>query len=245
MSFLTQTFNTILFQPLLNALVLIYVLLPFKDLGLAVICLTLVIKIILLPLSLRAARSQKQMAELQPKIKQLQEEYKADRAAQSKALMHLYKQEKVSPASGCLPLLIQLPIIIALYRVFLSGLNQETLQLYSFVPNPGSISQTFLGFINLENTAFVLVLALFTAIVQFWQMKLTSSRAKSKKKDFASMMQKQMLFLFPILSFFIVWRVGAVVGLYWTSTVIFSLIEQIVVNKKYGEKNKEENRKNH
>ncbi len=247
MNFLTQSFNTILYQPFLNALVLLYVYIPGHDFGLAVIALTLIIKLLLHPLSLKSIRSQKAMSVLQPKIKEIQRKYKDDRQEQSRAMMDLYKKEKISPTSGCLPLLIQLPIIIALYRVFLSGLTQDNVAgfLYSFVPNPGVISTNFLGVVSLENKIFIIMLAIITAVFQFYQVKKSSSANKTDKKDFASAMQKQMLFIIPLMSFFIIWKIGAIIGLYWLTSVVFTIAEQSIVNKRsYGQETQEKSREN-
>lgn len=233
-----QFFYTILYQPLLNLLILLYVYLPGHDLGVAVIILTLAIKFILHPLSAKGMRSQKAMLTLQPKIKELQNRYKDDRAQQSKSLMELYKKEKISPMAGCLPLIIQLPIIIALYKVFLGGLEVANLKtaLYTFVPNPGVISTTFLGFFSLESKAFIIAIAVLAGIAQFAHAKLSAVKKQPGKrgaKDFAGMMQSQMLYVFPLLTVFIIYKFGAVIGLYWLVSTVFSVVEQYLVNKKY------------
>src|SRR3989338_3874182 len=116
-------FTTIFYQPLWNALVWFYNILPGHDIGLAIILLTIVIKIILFPFTLQSLRSQKAMQTLQPKLDALKQQYKDDKEGQAKAMMELYKTEKVSPFSSCLPLLIQLPFLFALYRVLQNGLG--------------------------------------------------------------------------------------------------------------------------
>ena len=144
MEFLINAFNLILYQPFFNALVLLYQYLPGRDFGIAVIFLTVLIRIIFYPLGIQAIRSQKALGELQPKIKEIQEKYKNDRERQTRAMMELYQKEKINPFSGCLPLLIQLPILIALYQVFWRGLRpEEMVHLYDFVPHPGVIDPTF------------------------------------------------------------------------------------------------------
>ncbi len=233
-----QFFYTILYQPLLNILVLLYVYLPGHDLGVAVIVLTLAVKFILHPFSAKGMRSQKAMLTLQPKIKELQNKYKDDRAQQSKALMELYKQEKISPMAGCLPLILQFPIIIALYKVFLGGLEAANLKtaLYSFVPNPGIMSTTFLGIFSLESKTFIIIIAVLAGVAQFAHAKLSAVKkqpSKSGKKDFAGMMQSQMLYVFPLLTIFIIYKFGAVIGLYWLVSTVFSVVEQYIINKKY------------
>jgi len=159
MSFLVTAFNEALYRPLFNALVLIYTYLPGADFGVAIVLLTVAIKLIVYPLNTKTIKSQKALTEIQPKIKEIQEKYKDDKEKQAQEMMLLYKEKKVNPLSGCLPVLIQFPIIIALYRVFWGGLDPEKLSfLYSFVPNPGEISSMFLGFLNLGEPNIFLAL---------------------------------------------------------------------------------------
>jgi YidC/Oxa1 family membrane protein insertase len=150
MSFLITAFNVILYQPLLNVLVLLYLYLPGHDFGIAVIVLTVLIKFLFYPLGVKSIRSQKALSGIQPKLKEIQEKYKNDKEQQTKEMMALYKREKINPFSGCLPILIQLPVLIALYRVFWRGLEvgQASSFLYKFVPPLGSINTSFLGIIE-------------------------------------------------------------------------------------------------
>ncbi|MDI6882919.1 MAG: YidC/Oxa1 family membrane protein insertase [Patescibacteria group bacterium] len=234
MNFLSQLFNTVLYQPLLNLLILLYVFLPGQDFGVAVIVLTLIIKLILYPTSVRAIRSQKALSRLQPKIKEIQEKYKNDRQAQSKLMMELYRKEKINPFSGCLPLFLQLPILIALYQVFLRGLKPEIFStlLYGFVPNPRELTTSFLGMVDLSQPNFVL--AILAGVLQFLQSKISSQGPKGTlgPKGFSSMMQSQMLYFFPILTFFIVWKLGSIIGLYWVCSTLFSIGEHYIVKSK-------------
>jgi len=239
MNFIIQFFYTILYQPLFNGLILLYNYFSWHDLGIAVVLLTLIIKIILHPLTIKGLKSQKAMADLQPKIKELQAKYKTDPQKQNQAMMELYKTEKVNPFSGCLLLLLQLPILIALYQVFLKVLNKGSLDgiLYSFVKNPGQINTTFFWIIGMDNKIFIGVLAILAGLVQYWQTKISStiqpkSNVAGGQKDFSNLMQKQMLYFFPVLGAIVVWQFGAVVGLYWVFNSIVSIIEQMIINKK-------------
>jgi len=145
-------FNELLQKPLFNVLVLLYETVSFFDLGVAIIILTLLIRIALYPLSYKSIQSQKEMFVIQPEIKKIQEQYKNNKEEQMKRIMALYKEKNVNPFSGCLPIIIQLPILIALYWVFLSGFDNESLSnLYAFIPNPGAIRHVFLGFIDLPS----------------------------------------------------------------------------------------------
>lgn len=231
MGSLINFFNIVLYQPLLNALILLYEYLPGHDLGVAVIILTLIIRLILHPSSIKAVRSQKALSSLQPKIAEIQKKYKDSREKQAKATMELYKKEKISPFSGCLPLLLQLPILIALYQVFLNGLKPEVLKtmLYTGVPFPQHLSPTFLGILDLSKPS--IWLALITGAVQFIYSKMTApaSSKKSPRGDFSQIMQSQMLYFFPLMTVFIVWKLGAIIGLYWVCSTLFSIGEQYLV----------------
>src|SRR3989344_5857285 len=196
MGFLISAFNTILYQPLFNALILFYEYLPGRDFGVAIIILTIIIKFILYPLGAKGIRSQKAMQDLQPKMKEIQERLKNDKEKQAREVMELYKKEKINPFSGFLLLLVQLPILFALFQVFWRGFGEAQLRyLYGFMPNPGAINTSFFGVVNLAEAS--IVLAVLTGITQFIQAKMMSLPVQKKQSDFSGMMQKQMLYFFP------------------------------------------------
>jgi len=237
MGLLINIFNTILYQPFFNALVLLYEHLPGHDFGLSVIALTVIIRLLLYPLMVQSIKSQKSLSELQPKIQEIQSKYKDDKEKQARATMELYQKEKINPFGGCLPLLIQLPILIALYQVFWKGLQPGAMaNLYNFVPHPGVVDPTFLGVTNLAQAS--LILAILAGILQFFQTKMiTPETPKSKKGEgqmaqFSGMMQKQMLYFFPIFTVFILWKLPAAIGLYWIVTALFSIFQQYLVFKR-------------
>jgi len=239
MALLIKTFNIVLYQPLFNLLVLLYQYLPGHDFGVAVIILTVIIRFVLYPLMTQSIKSQKILSELQPKIQEIQQKYKGDKEAQAKETMALYQKEKINPFGGCLPLLVQLPILIALYQVFWKGLQPGAMNyLYSFMPNPGEINPFFLGVLNLSHPN--LVLAIIAGLSQFYQTKTMTFRQKSKeegpkKKDqmtqLSETMQKQMLYFFPVFTVFILWKLPAAIGLYWIVTTLFSIIQQRLILK--------------
>jgi len=239
MEFLINLFNLILYKPLFNILILLYQYLPGQDFGIAVILLTILIKVLFYPLGIKAIKSQKVLQGLQPKIQEIQKKYKGDKEKQTRAMMELYQKEKINPFSGCLPLLIQLPILIALYQVFRKGLvPEEMVNLYYFVPNPGQINPSFLGVINLSQP--LLILAVLAGIFQFIQTKMgtpKTSRVEKKKgqmAQFSVMMQKQTLYFFPIFTFFILLRLPSAIGLYWIVTTLFSIGQQYFIFRKPG-----------
>jgi len=235
MNFFSDFFQTFLFKPFFNILVLIYQYLPGHDFGIAIIILTVIIRIVLYPLMIQSIKSQKALSELQPKLQVIQERFKNDKERQSKELMALYQAEKVNPFGGCLPLLLQLPILIALYRVFLTGFNSETAKhLYSFVPNPGTINPFFLNQINLSESNSVM--AILVGITMFIQSKMMLPQARPKKSDdkmyqASEMMQKQMTYFMPLIITAALWKISAAVSLYIIVTTIFSIFQQYLVNK--------------
>lgn len=235
MNLLSTLFNTVLYQPLFNILVLLYFYLPGHDFGIAVIILTVLTRLIFYPLGNQAIRSQKVLSELQPKIEEIQKKYKENKAEQTKATLELYQKEKINPFSGCLPLLIQLPILIALYRVFWKGLQPEQMSyIYSFIPHPSMIDPNFLGLINLSKPN--IFFAFLAGAFQFFQSKMTLPQSQTKTKgatvQIGQMMQRQMLYIFPVLTVFILWNLPSAIGLYWIVTTIFSIIQQYFIFKK-------------
>ena len=240
MELLTNTFNLILYQPLFNALILLYQYLPGQDLGVAVIVLTVLIRLLLYPLMAQSIKSQRALTELQPKIKEIQEKFKNDKEKQAREIMGLYKQEKINPLGGCLPLLLQMPILIALFWVFMSfkdGLDPDQLAfLYSFVALPNIPEEPmFLGLMNLAQPN--VILAVLAGICQFFQAKTASLKTKKAKSSgqmskFPEMMQKQMLYFFPVFMFFILLRLPSAIGLYWIITALFSIGQQHLIFSK-------------
>ncbi len=226
---MSKLFTTILYQPLFNILILLYLYLPGQDLGVAIIALTVLIKLILYPLGSKAIKSQKELSTLQPKIKEIQEKYKDDKEKQTKEMMELYKREKINPFSGCLPLLIQLPVLIALYRLFWAGVDSDQMSLlYSFVSNPGVVSASFLGIINLANPN--IILAVIAGILQFIQIKFSTTPVKIKKSSgISDHMQKQMQYVMPVFMTLILFGLPSAIGLYWVTTTIFTIAQQYVI----------------
>jgi YidC/Oxa1 family membrane protein insertase len=244
MEIITNAFNLILYQPLFNGLILLYQYLPGHDFGIAVIVLVCLIRLILYPLMAQSIKSQKALQELQPKIQEIQQKYKTDRERQVREIIALYKKEKINPFGSFLPLLIQLPILFALFWVFMAfkdGLEADKLTiLYPFVLSPNLPKEpTLLGLINLTRPS--LILAILAGICQFFQTKMITPQQKSrgqlsKKSEqmahFSNLIQKQMLYFFPVFMVLILLRLPAVIGLYWIVTSLFSMGQQYIIFKK-------------
>ena len=155
--------------------------------------------------------------------------------------MGLYQKEKINPFSSFLPLLIQLPILIALYQVFWKGFEPGQLSnLYSFIPHPGEITPLFLGIVNLGKPSWIM--AVLVGVLQFFQTKmLTPKISKDKKQDktaqFSDMMQKQMLYFFPIFFVLILLKLPAALSLYLIITTLFTIFQQYLITGKFFSKN--------
>ena len=234
MSFL---FNEILYRPIFNLLVFLYNVLPGGDFGVAIIVLTIIIRLVFSPFSLKAITSQKKLSQLQPRIKEIQEKLKHDKAAQAQAVMELYKKEGVNPMSGCLPLLVQIPVLFALYKALANGFDPENLnRLYGFVFNPGVLNNISFGFFDLALTSHAL--AIISGIFQFIQAKMSLSFQKNTVKYSQSSgpdmnaINKQMLYFFPFMIIIIGWNLPAGLVLYWAVTTLFSIFEQMYINRK-------------
>jgi YidC/Oxa1 family membrane protein insertase len=229
-------YHAVLYQPILNLLVGLYDIL-FNDFGLAILALTVIVRGLLWPLSHKALENQKAMLDIQPKIKEIQAKYKDNKEEQAKAMMAVYAEHKVSPFSSCLPLLIQLPLFIALYQVLSAGLKSQGLSgLYAFVPNPGTISTLSLGFLDLSQRS--IPLAILAAAAQFFQAKMMNrkepavQKEESKDEDTMAIMNKQMLYMMPAMTLFIGWNLPAGLTLYWLLTNLAMILQQKLAFKK-------------
>jgi YidC/Oxa1 family membrane protein insertase len=238
---MASLFHSIIYQPLYNILIFLYNVVPGKDFGISIILITVLLRTILVPLYKQQIESQKKLQELQPKIKALQEKTKNDKEQQTKQLMELYKENKTNPFSGCLPLIVQLVFLIAIYQVLITisnnGLTVDSSQIYSFIENPGKINQLFIFLVDLTKPS--IIIAAFAAIAQYFQTKMLMGQqpapapaSDTDKPDMAQMMNKQMLYLGPFLTLFIGIKFPAGLSLYWLAGTLFMLVQQIIIQKK-------------
>lgn len=239
-------FQTFFYQPILNLLVFLYDIVPGQDLGIAIVLLTIVIKILLLPLSKQSIKSQKALQDLQPKVEELKKKYANNKEEMGRKMMALYKENKVNPFSSCLPLLIQLPFLIAVFRVFREGFKNGVLDLvYPFIERPESINTLSLGFLELSKPN--VYLAFLAGAAQYWQARLMMSKKKAEKKkdeskqeNMMAIMNKQMLYMMPVLTVFIGLTLPGGLSLYWFLTTVLTAVQQIYIfNKK--DNNKKDN----
>lgn len=232
---LHQLWNIALYKPLVNILAFLVLIIPGGDVGIAIIILTILVKIALFPLSQRSIENQAKMNLLAPELKKIKTSG-ASKEEQAKETMALYKKHKTNPFSGCLLVLIQLPIIFALYYVFYKGINFDGGLLYSFVHVPAHINMNFLGLLDIGQKS--LVLAILAGVSQFFQAYLmpkpatTSKNAGTFAESFSKSMGMQMKYVFPFIVAFIAYHISGAVALYWITNNIFAVGQQIYANKK-------------
>lgn len=199
-------FFVALYQPIYNLLVFLYDLFPWGGLGLAIILVTVFVKLAVFPLTFRSMKVQKEMQEIQPKIEEIKQKYKDDRETMAKELMAVYKDHKVNPFASCLPTILQLVIFLTLYRVLSAGIQTVNGDiLYSFVQNPGEMAHVFLG-MNLAEIS--IPFAILAAGMQFLQARQMITRrppaaarqsSASLDEDVTASMNRMMLTVLPIM----------------------------------------------
>lgn len=253
-------FTILLTQPITNLLIGLYqgfnfLHIPFA-IGFAIIGLTIIIRIILYPFTHSQLKNTKKMQELAPHLKNLKELHKGDSKKLQAETMRLYKEHGVNPMAGCLPVIIQFPIIIALYHSIFSLFNQKGLEeinklLYSFIPGLNRMPDlNFFGF-NLAHKpseygkygVILLLIPLITAFLTFIQSKMMPApvkeypkdspkekKEKAKSEDFASTMQSQMIYMMPVMIGFFSWQFPVGVSLYWNTFTIFGIIQQYKIS---------------
>lgn len=235
---MTNLFHSLITTPFYNGLIFLMDTLPFFDAGVIIIIFTVIIKFILLPLSIKATKSQLQLKNSEIDLKLIRDKYK-EKDEQAKKIIEYYRENDINPFSGIFILLIQLPILIGLYRVFLkSGLpeiNQAIL--YSFVGVPSSVNMVFLNLINITDKS--LVLALISGVTAYFQISLANSNQAPKSEgeaqnDIAKAMAVQMKYFFPILMGFIAYSISSAVALYLITSNVFAIFQEYYIKKKYN-----------
>lgn len=248
-----ELFNTVFTIPLTNLLVLFYHGLLFLHvpyaLGFAVIVMTAVIKLLLYPLMSSQIKSTQKMQELGPKVNKLKDKYKNDKTRQQQEMMRLYKEHNINPASGCLPTLIQFPILIALYRALthIVSLNSaadiqkvnDTLY-FSFLHIDKAWNPSFFGLPLSQSpshifasTPLIILAPVLTAVFQFLLSKMMipaqATSTKEKSDDFQSAIQKQSMFIFPLMIGWFSFSLPLGLTLYWNTFTIFGILQQYLL----------------
>ncbi|MEK7552433.1 MAG: YidC/Oxa1 family membrane protein insertase [Patescibacteria group bacterium] len=226
-----------IYQPLYNGLIFLMDIIPWADAGVAVVLFTVIVKLALFPLSQKAIRTQQKMKQFEPELKKIKEKFK-DKQEQARAMFDFYKEKKLNPFSSFFLILIQIPIVYALYSIFMSsGLPkiQEAI-LYSFVAVPQAVNMVFLGLIDISLKSFIL--ALLVGITAFLQMKISmpkidlKEKGKSFKDDLARSMSVQMKYVFPVVAALISYSISGAIALYWLTSNLFAIGQEIYIKRK-------------
>ena len=228
---MSYLYHTFFYDPLYNGLIFLINTLPqWADFGVAIVVFTVIVKLILFPLSRKAVLSQMKMKELEPRINELKAKYK-DPAEQSMQTMKLYKESGINPFSSILLIFIQIPIILALYQIFYSGglPKIDASLLYSFIHSPELVTMK-LWFIDITKKSWEL--ALLAAITQFFQIKYSMPVTKKDPNvapsfgtDLAHAMSTQMKYVLPVIVFFASYSINAGIAIYWTTSYVFSIFQ--------------------
>jgi YidC/Oxa1 family membrane protein insertase len=243
---MVEIFNIVLYKPLYNGLIYFITIVPGENLGLAIILLTIAVKMLLLPLSHRQSTSQVKMKQIEPEMQKIREANKSDKQEQARKTMELYKKHGINPFSGCFLLLLQIPLLIALYRVFFKGLADgvSVALLYPFISAPETLHTMFLGVDLLGKNV---IFALIAAVLQYYQITLAMPGAPQKKEEdtkkekggelnfreeFTKNMSTQMRYVMPVIVFFFAYSISAAIALYWAVTNLFSIVHELIVKER-------------
>lgn len=234
---ISSFFHAVFYDPIYNALVALVSIVPGSDVGIAVILVTVVIRLILLPFSLSAARTQRAMKILEPKIKELKEKHKGNKEKEALETLALYREARVNPFSSILTVFIQIPVLLALYFVFyyepFPAIN--ALRLYSFTPTPDTISLEFLGLISVAGKS--IILAFLAGVTQYFQAHLAlsgtmkPSDTKSIQNDFQRVMGMQLKYVFPFIIAVISYTTSGAIALYFITTNLAGALQEIHVRR--------------
>lgn len=233
-------YTTFIYDPLYNGLVILmnsarYA--PWIDAGMVVVLFTIIVRLILFPISKKAARTQVIMKTVEPELAAIKAKYKDDKQAQAVHTMAFYKEKKINPFSSILLLFIQLPIIIALYRIFYTtGFSTvHTELLYSWVSIPPAIGTHFLGLIDVSQKS--IFLAVLAAVSQYFQISISAPKPTARvegaklHEDLARNMQTQMKYVFPVMIFFISWNVAGALAIYWVTSNLFMIGQELYIRR--------------
>jgi YidC/Oxa1 family membrane protein insertase len=236
--------NTVFYQPIYNILIFIINNITFGDVGFAIILVTIVVKLVLSPLTRKSIKSQILMKRMEPELKQIKNDF-PNKEEQAKKTFELYKKYGTNPFSGCLVILLQLPVIFALYYVFYKPFAIDASLIYSFIQTPTLIHTNFLGLIEMGSKS--IFLGLFAGITQFIQGYLSTpvkpkleivnkiDTPKTFQEQLSDSMQLNVRYILPVFIAFIAWKISAAVALYWIVSNIFTIAQEWYIRRQLSE----------
>ncbi|KND46880.1 MAG: YidC/Oxa1 family membrane protein insertase [Parcubacteria bacterium C7867-004] len=235
---MASLFHTFIYVPIYNLLIFFVDIIPGGDVGLAVIAATLVVRLIIMPLSFAQLRTGRVMRLLQPEMKEIQVKYKDDPERKAKETFALYKRYGLNPFAGIFTALLQIPILLGLYFVFNSHtlLTIDTAMLYGFVSAPSVITPLFLGIFSVAGTSiFLAALAALLQGAQIWYAVPVPPKPEKPgtdlSADFARSMALNMRFLLPVIIGVAAFYTSNAIALYFITTALVSIVQEFVVRK--------------
>jgi YidC/Oxa1 family membrane protein insertase len=237
-------YNLFIYQPLLNLLIFLYETVAFHDFGVAIILVTIIVRLLLYPLFYKVMHHQTIIQHLEPHKKKIEELHAKDKEKQMQELMALYKEHGVNPFVPLLISLLQLPVFIAVFHIFSLGPTTDfSPSLYGFIPHPGELNASFLGLINLRSKSILLLgLAAFAIYMQAKLSFLVSRKEGEVRSEAEEINRKVAPLIAPLVIILIgsgILHIGgkslyfpAAVSLYILTSTLFSIPQQLIVNRK-------------
>jgi len=242
---IASLFNTAVYTPLYNALIGLLDIIPGADVGIAVILLTIAVKLVLYPFARAAIKTQLTFKRIKPELDALKEKHSEDPQEHMKAMMSLQKEHGVNPLSSIVTIFVQLPIILGLYWVFFyGGLPEVNLDLlYSFIPVPDVVNMQFLGIVDMGGRS--IILAFLAGFTQFIHARIAIEPPDTKKapgesfqEDLMRSLHIQMRYMLPVLIAVFAYFISSAVALYWVTSNIFTIAQELHLRRKFADQNK-------
>jgi len=234
---MSSFFNAVFYQPVLNLFIWLYNIVPGHEISVAVALFAVAIKLILLPIAQKALQSQKALQDLQPQLEEIKQTHSENKEKMTQAMMALYKDNKVNPFSSCLLMLVQLPFFIAVFNMFKTELTGKGSNLvYSFISNPGALNTN--AFFMVDFAKPNITLAILAGVSQYFQVKMMPQQKPAIKSDgskdegMAAMMNKQMMYIFPVLTIVVCMSLPSGLAFYWLLITVLTIIHQEILFKK-------------
>jgi len=235
-------FNTLIVQPLLNLVLFFYAVLPYHDLGVAVIIVTILVRLLVWPLASKQLHSQRAMQKLAPEIAKLRKKAGGDKQKESQMLMELYKEKGISPFASLTPILIQMPLLIAFYYALRHAVHAGDIanMVYSYIANlapikaimanPAVYKPMLFGIVDLAKPN--IVIAVLAAVAQFVQTKQIMPKKSGDKADTTAQVAQMSVLLFPFMTFLFAMSLPSALGLYWLVASLVSIFQQWLILRK-------------
>lgn len=235
-------FDTLIVTPLVNLVLFFYAIFPYHDLGLAVIIVTILVRLLVWPLASKQLHSQRAMQKLAPEIAQLRKKAGGDKQKESQMLMELYKEKGISPFASLTPILIQMPLLIAFYYalrhavaagqvadlVYAPIANMPAIK--EIIANPGAYKPLLMGVVDLAKPN--IIIAALAAVAQFVQTKQIMPKKSADKADTAAQVAQISVLLFPFMTFLFAMSLPSALGLYWFVASLVSILQQHLILRK-------------